>query len=155
MIAGDHDYGGQLDGQLELTGLPRADDPEKADLIVLAGLANGPEIATAAAMPTLPVIAFDGVQGGELGAGREVHLALPIAPHGGIAVGDLHRGVEHSRRAAELVVAALRGGAGDRAAMLAQLRELGPFDEHGDPADPPVWLWRAHDDWTLEPVRPL
>ena len=35
------------------------------------------------------------------------------------------------------------------------LRELGPFDEHGDPVDPPVWLWRAAEDWTLEPERVL
>jgi hypothetical protein len=55
----------------------------------------------------------------------------------------------------ELVVAAWRGGAHDRAAMLAALRAAGPFDEHGDPADPPVWLYGAGADWSLRPDRPL
>jgi hypothetical protein len=53
------------------------------------------------------------------------------------------------------VAEALRGGAGDRASLLTALRALGPFDEHGDPVDPPVWLWRAAADWTLEPERAL
>ncbi len=35
------------------------------------------------------------------------------------------------------------------------VRSLGPFDEHGDPVDPPVWLWRARADWTLRPERML
>ena len=49
----------------------------------------------------------------------------------------------------------MAGGARDRAALLAALRIAGPFDEHGDPVDPPVWLYRATADWTLEPDRPL
>jgi hypothetical protein len=39
--------------------------------------------------------------------------------------------------------------------MLAALRALGPFDEHGDPVGAPVWLWRAADGWALEPERAL
>jgi hypothetical protein len=35
------------------------------------------------------------------------------------------------------------------------MRAAGPFDEHGDPVAAPVWLWRASDDWTLEPDRAL
>jgi hypothetical protein len=47
------------------------------------------------------------------------------------------------------------GGARDRAALLSALRIAGPFDEHGDPVDPPVWLYRAAEDWSLTPDRPL
>ena len=140
VVGGDHDYGRQLDAQLSLAGLPRAEDPGEADVVVLAGLADEPEIARAAGLAPLPVIAFDGVQGAQLGARREVHLALPFPP-----------GIDQARRAAELVVTALKGGALQRATLLAELRRLGPFDDHGDPIDPPVWLWRARDDWMLEP----
>ncbi|TML99233.1 MAG: hypothetical protein E6G10_20070 [Actinobacteria bacterium] len=143
VVAGDHDYGRQLDGQLRLGGLPRSDDGEGGDLVVLAGLARGPEVARAAALAPLPLVAFDGVQGADLGADRDVRLALPFAPDDGRA------GVEQARHAAELLVAALRQGARDRPSLLGALRELGPFDEHGDPVDPPVWLWRASADWTL------
>ena len=44
VVAGDHEYGVQLDGQLRLGDLPRADDVEDADIVVLCGLANEPEI---------------------------------------------------------------------------------------------------------------
>ncbi|MEO8690909.1 MAG: hypothetical protein ABI611_22175 [Solirubrobacteraceae bacterium] len=27
--------------------------------------------------------------------------------------------------------------------------------EHVDPVDPPLWLWRAAEDWALEPERAL
>jgi len=94
------------------------------------------------------VIAFDGIQGAPLPA--EVCLALPFAPEDGRL-----RLEAPARRAAELVVAALAGGAADRAALLRMLRELGPFDAHGDPVDPPVWLWRAAPDWSLTAVRAL
>jgi len=131
VIAGDHDYGRQLDGQLGLAGLKRTDDPAAADVLVLAGLAGEPEVDRARELAGLPVIAFDGIQGADLGAGRDVQLAMPYL--------DLAVPV---RRAAELVAAAIAAGAADRAAMLAKLRELGPFDPHGDPIDPPVWLCR-------------
>jgi hypothetical protein len=39
--------------------------------------------------------------------------------------------------------------------MLAAMRAAGPFDEHGDPIDPPVWLWRADAEWRLTPDRAL
>ena len=131
VVAGDHEYGRQLDGQLSLAGLARADEPGDADVVVLAGLSDGPEIAHAADLAPLPVIAFDGVQRAQLGAGREVHLALPFASSAATTISA--------------------GGADERAAMLAELRRVGHFDAHGDPFDPPVWLWRARDDWTLEP----
>src|SRR5689334_18649863 len=70
VVAGAHEYGAQLDGQLRLAGLPRA-DPEDADLVVLCGSADGPEIQVVRSLAQLPVIAFDGVQGADLGAGRE------------------------------------------------------------------------------------
>src|SRR3954463_11553501 len=93
--AAEHDAGRQLDGQLRMAGLPRGDD---GDVVVLAGLAGHPEIERAAALAPLPVIAFDGVQGADLGAGREVHVALPFAP------GNDRSGVEEAGRAARLVV---------------------------------------------------
>jgi hypothetical protein len=146
VVAGEHEYGVQLDGQLALVGLPRAGDAAAADLVVLCGLADGPEVKTAAAAG-LPVIAFDGVQGGP--PVPDLRLVLPFAP------GENHAGATAAGRAASLVVEALHGGAGDRASLLTALRALGPFDEHGDPDDPPVWLWRAAQDWTIEPERAL
>jgi hypothetical protein len=156
VVAGGHEYGRQLDGQLSIAGLPRADDPAEADLVVLAGLSDGPEIARAADLSPLPVLAFDGVQGATLGDdGREIRLALPLAPQPGITHEALFAGVPCARRAAELVVAAARGGARDRGALLAWLRALGVFDDQGDPIDPAVWLWRAAPGWTLHPESSL
>ena len=66
VVAGEHDYGVQIDGQLRLGGLPRAEDPGDADLVVVAGLAGQPEIDRAAALAPLPLVAFDGVQGAGL-----------------------------------------------------------------------------------------
>jgi hypothetical protein len=43
----------------------------------------------------------------------------------------------------------------DALTAAADVRAAGPFDEHGDRVDPPVWLWRAAEDWTLEPERAL
>jgi hypothetical protein len=120
VIAGDHGYGLQLDGQLRLAGLRRASGPEEADAIVLAGLAGAPEIETARALAPLPVIAFDGIQG-ESFPGQEVTIALAYAP------GPV--GVAEARRAAELVA---------ETTDLEELRRRGPFDEHGDPVDPLV-----------------
>jgi hypothetical protein len=118
VIAGDHEYGLQLDGQLHLAGLERVtDDPE---VIVLAGLVGEPEADVARALAPVPIVAFDGIQG-ETFPGQEVTLALVYAP------GPV--GAAESRRAAEIAVAARD---------LAHIRELGPFDEHGDPVDPVV-----------------
>ena len=64
-------------------------------------------------------------------------------------------GVGQATRAARLIVTAVHSGAGDRRSLLCALRSLVPFDDHGDPIDPPVWLWRANPDWLLEPERPL
>jgi hypothetical protein len=155
VVAGRHDYGVQLDGQLRLAGLPRAAGVEDADSVVLCGLAGEPEIGRAAALAPLPVVAFDGAQGADLGRGREVALALPVAPAEGVRPGELLFFLEPARRAAQLVVDALRGGATDRATLLAAMRVAGPFDEHGDPIDPPVWLWRADEGWALTPDRAI
>lgn len=146
VVAGDHEYGAQIDGQLLLAGLPRARDAADADLVVLCGLAGELEVARAAAAG-LPVIAFDGVQDGR--SVPDLRLVLPFAP------GQDPAGADAAQRAAELVVDALGNGASDRAAVLAAMRARGPFDEHGDPVDPPVWLWRAAADWTLEPDRAI
>src|SRR3954449_5218327 len=155
VLAGRHEYGAQLDGQLRVAGLPRADWSSEADLVVLCGLAGSPEIDHAAELAPLPVVAFDGVQGAGLGAGRDVRLAPPAAPGPGVVPADVLFFVEPTRRAAELLVAALRSGAADRSAVLAEMRRLGRFDGHGDPLDPPVWLWRAGGDWSLEPDRAI
>jgi hypothetical protein len=155
VLAGAHEYGVQLAGQLRLADLPVTDDPAVADLVVLCGLAGAPEMARAAALAPLPVVAFDGAQGADLGPGREVRLALPVAPAEDVVVGDVLFFVEPARRAARLVADALHAGADDRARLLAALRAAGPFDAHGDPVDPPVWLWRADGDWSLTPDRAL
>ena len=154
IVAGEHDYGRQLDAQLRLAYLPRAERVGDADVVVLAGLAGEPEIERAAASAPLPLVAFDGVQGAALGD-REIRVAMPYAPVDGVPAGALLAGVEHARHAADLVVRAAAEGAADRPAMLAALRRLGRFDAHGDPPDPPVWLWRADAGWGLRPDRPL
>ena len=155
VVAGDHEYGVQLDGQLRLGDLPRADDVEDADLVVLCGLANEPEIERVRSLAPLPVIAFDGAQGADLGSGRDVLMALPFAPSADFSTPDLFAGVGQARHAAELVVGALTAGARDRSSLLVELRTLGDFDEHGDPGHPDVWLWRANEMWQLAPDRPL
>jgi hypothetical protein len=146
VVAGDHEYGLQLDGQLRLVNLPRADD---ADIVVLCGLGRGPELSRARAAG-LPVIAFDGVEPAELGS--EAAIALPFAPLDGVPFDHLAYGAERTRRAAQLLVHA---GDHDRPELLRVLRARGPFDEHGDPIDPPVWLWRPDHAGALRPDRPL
>jgi hypothetical protein len=155
VVAGDHEYGAQVAAQLRTAGLPEAEGAEDADLVVLCGLPGGSENERAAALAPLPVVAFDGVQGADLGAGRDVRLALPVRPAPEVVVGDVLFYVEPTRRAAQLVVAALHEGTGDRAALLEEMRRLGPFDEHGDPVDPPVWLWRVGEDWSLVADRAI
>ena len=154
VVAGAHDYGRQLDGQLRLAGLPRAERAEDADLVVLAGLAGEPEIALVAESAPLPVIAFEGVQSAALGD-REIRVVLPYAPVDGVPTDELLVGVQQGRRAAELVIRALTEGANDRETVLAAVRRLGSFDAHGDLHDPPVWLWRVDSAWNLQADRPL
>jgi hypothetical protein len=151
VVSGRHAYGRQLRDQLTTAELPCAEHPGDADVVVLAGLTGGDEIAAAASLAPLPVIAFDGAQGAALGE-REVRLVSPIAPQPGWSVADLHAGLALACRAAGLAAAA--HARGDRAGVLAALREQG-FDEHGDPLDPPVWLWRADRAWRLSPDRAL
>jgi hypothetical protein len=146
VVAGEHEYGVQLDGQLDHVGLPRVEDPAAADLVVLCGLAGRPEVERAAGLG-LPVIAFSGVEGGA--PVPDCSLLLPFAPEEDMA------GATAAGRAAQLVAAAVAGGARDRTALLSAIRIAGPFDEHGDPVDPPVWLYHAAEDWSLHPDRPL
>ena len=153
VIAGAHAYGRQLDGQLHLADLPRAEDPANADLVVLCGLAGEPEIDRALAL-ALPIIAFDGVQGSALDAAADARLALPFAPIAELSQAELMAGVAHAQRAGALLAEALASD-NDRPALLAALRQLGPFDAHGDPIDPPVWLWRVAPGWELAPDRAL
>jgi hypothetical protein len=154
VIAGAHDYGRQIDGQLRLAGLPRADRAEDADLVILAAFPSDPEIQLAAQTAPLPIIAFDGAQGSQLGE-REIHVVLPYQPIEGVPTDELLAGVQQARNAAQLVIAALTDGADDRETTLAAIRRLGAFDTHGDPPDPPVWLWRADTAWNLTPDRAL
>jgi hypothetical protein len=147
VVAGTGEYGSQLDGQLRLAGLPRASEPRQAAFALLAGVAGEPGMEAVAGLPpALPAIGFDGIQGLDLGD-RDVWVALPFAQ-------DPTHGVE-AARAARLVAGALAGGAATRAEVIAACRAAGPFDEHGDPVDPPVWLWRADAGWTLRPETPL
>lgn len=155
VVAGEHEYGLQLDGQLRRGRLPRAGDQGDADVVVLCGLAREPEIDRARSLAPLPVIAFDGVQGSELGPGRDVQLALPFAPSLELEQADLFEGLGQARRAAKLVIEALAAGARDRLSTSTRLRELGKFDHHGDLLDPAVWLWRADEDWNVEAQRRL
>jgi len=144
LIAGAGEYGTQLAGQLRLAGLPVGDE---ADVVIVAGVPEERGMERAAATAPLPVIAFDGIQGLDIGFERDVRVVLPFAE-------DPTHGVE-AARAARLVVDALRAGARTRSEVLAACRAAGPFDEHGDPVDPPVWLWRADPDWRLRPDQPL
>jgi hypothetical protein len=84
-----------------------------------------------------------------------VRVALPVAPADDVRPGEVLFFVEPARRAAQLVVSALRDGATDRATVLAAMRAAGPFDDHGDPVDAPVWLWRADAEWRLEADRAI
>lgn len=153
VVAGEHHYGAQLNDQLRLGGLPRTEDPGSADLFVVAGLAGQPEAERAAAPGPLPLIAFDGIQGADLGNRSDICVALPFAPD---AEADGQVGLEQTARyATQLVVEAMQAGAADRVELLGALRSLGPFDPDGDPVDPPVWLWRADADWRLTPDRAL
>ena len=145
VVAGEHEYGVQLDGQLRWSAC-RGPTPRPPTWSCCAGSPASPRCERAAATG-LPVIAFDGVQGGSPVPG--LRWCCPFAP------GEDLAGTTAARRAATLIVEALGAGARDRASLLAALRERGPFDEHGDPVDPPVWLWRAAADWTLEPGRAL
>jgi hypothetical protein len=156
VIAGDHEYGAQLDGQLRMAGLPRVDSADEAGLIVLCALPGDPEIAAVRDIPEeVAVVAFDGVQGEDLGPHVGLEMVLPFAPIDGVAFDHMLYGAEQTRRAASLIVDALRAGARDRPGLLAAMRASGPFDEHGDPVDPPVWLWSVGDDWTLTPRRAI
>jgi hypothetical protein len=127
VVAGAHEYGAQLDAQLARCGLPRAQSPEDADIIVLAGLRGHEEIDRARALAPMPIIAFDGIQP-EPFPDQDVVLCDVYAPSDG------QLGVPECRRGAELAVAALARG-GD---MIQELRGLGPFDDHGDLVDPVV-----------------
>ncbi len=124
MIAGDHDYGLQLDSQLRMAGLARAETPGEADVIVLAGLVGEPENDRARELAPLPIVAFDGIQG-ETYPNQDVTIALVYAPR----ADRCRRG----RGAAAEIVAT--------ATDLDAIRAIG-FDEHGDPLDPPVYFNR-------------
>ena len=143
VVAGHGEYGAQIEGQLRLADLPSGDEP---DVVVAAGVPEEPGMEAVRETAPLPLIAFDGIQGLDVGD-RDVWVALPFAQ-------DPTHGIE-AARAARLVVDALAGGATTRAEVLAACRAAGPFDEHGDPIDPPVSLWRADAAWRLTPDRPI
>jgi hypothetical protein len=142
VVAGRGEYGAQIEGQLRLADLPRGND-----VVVAAGVPEEPGMEAVKETAPLPLIGFDGIQGLDIGFERDVWVVLPFAE-------DPTHGVE-AARAARFVADALAAGARTRAEVLAACRAAGPFDEHGDPIDPPVWLWRAEPGWTLRPDRPL
>jgi hypothetical protein len=144
LVAGGGEYGSQLAGQLRVAELPVGED---ADVVVAAGVPDEPGMEQVKDTAPLALIAFDGIQGLDVGATRDVRVVLPFA-------GDPTHGIE-AARAAQLVVDALGAGARSRGEVIDACRRAGPFDEHGDPVDPPVWLWRADADWTLAPDHPI
>jgi len=150
VVAGSHEYGEQLNSQLRLANLPRVGTSAEADLIVLCGLEDSPELEDVRALTPLPVIAFDGIRWGELGADRHVLFALPFAPIPHIAFDHLVYGAERARHGAQLVADAVHAGA-DRGSLPGVLRD--GFDEHGDPLEPSVWLWRLDASGALRPDR--
>jgi hypothetical protein len=75
----------------------------------------------------MSIIAFDGIQPERFPDQDVVIGAVFASSESGL-------GVPEARRGAELAVAALARG-GD---TIQQLRELGPFDDHGDVLDPVV-----------------
>lgn len=127
VIAGDHEYGAQLDAQLAIGGLPRVSAASDADVIVLAGLAGHEEVDRARSLAPLPIIAFDGVQPDRF-PHQQCLLAVVFGDSGDAV------GTSEARRAAELAVAAFAPGDD----ILRRLRELGPFDDHGDLLSPDV-----------------
>src|SRR3954453_193539 len=118
VVAGEHEYGVQLDAQLARSALPRVSVAGDADVIVLAGLAGHDEIDRARSLAPLPIIAFDGFQPDRFPRQRVLHAVVYEPTDGAV-------GTPEARRAAELAVAALALG-GDIAQRLC---ELGPFDE--------------------------
>jgi hypothetical protein len=146
VVAGRGEYGTQIAGQLRLAGLPAGDVCDAADVVLAAGVPEEPGMDAVKRSAPLPLIAFDGIQGLDVGA-RDVWVALPFER-------DPTHGIE-AARAAQLVADALRVGATTRAEVLAACRAAGPFDERGDPINPPVSLWRADPSWRLTPERPI
>ena len=152
VVAGSHGYGEQLNSQLRLGNLPRAGTPEEADLIVLCGLEDQPEIEQVRELAPLPVVAFDGIRARELGTDRHLLIAEPFAPIPHIAFDHRVYGAERARQGAQLVADAVHAGA-DRDSLPAALRD--GFDDHGDPIEPAVWLWRPDPDGGLRPDRAI
>jgi hypothetical protein len=142
VVAGNGEYGAQIDGQLRLANVPLGED-----VVVAAGVPEEPGMEAVKDTVPLPLIGFDGIQGLDVGAGRDVWVVLPFAE-------DPTHGIE-AARAARLVADAVAAGARTRAEVLEACRAAGPFDEHGDPVDPAVCLWRADADWRLSPDLPI
>lgn len=108
------------------------------------GLAGEAEIEEARSLDPLPVVAFDGVQGVQLGSpGRALLLALPFAPSATFPPDQLFAGIGQAGKAAKLVVEAQPQRCRRASPLLASLRASTRFDEHGDPVRPEVWLWNA------------
>ena len=129
MVAGEHEYGVQLDGQLDFVGLPRAAAAEAADLVVLCGLAGHPEVARAAALG-LPVVAFDGVQGGA--PIPDCSLMLPFAP------GDDMGGTTAAARGRDADLRGRRRRCARPHRPPLRAPDRGPVRRARRPVDPPV-----------------
>jgi hypothetical protein len=117
VMAGEHEYGVQLDGQLDFVGLPRAAAAEDADpgRALRAGGAPGGGARRRAR-----------AAGGRLRrrAGRravpDCSLMLPFTPD------DDMGGTTAAARAATLISEAAAGGARDRTALLSRAPDRGP-----------------------------
>jgi hypothetical protein len=107
VVSGQHDYGRQLDGQLKLAHPPRTEDPKEGRR---RGSGRSGRRARDHSSSRPVAASCDRVRrraGAQLGAGREIRLALPVAPGEGCTTRALLAGSHCARRAAEMVVAAL------------------------------------------------
>jgi len=114
-------------------------------VVACCGLQRAPEVLTPEdARARCRFISFDGIQGANLGRGRGSACAALSPPRRRQLI------AEHARRAAELVVAALREGASERAACSPTCAASAPSTEAtATRVDPPVCLRAAENGrWT-------
>jgi hypothetical protein len=92
------------------------------------------------------VYAFDGAHG--FGDEHTRYLSA-VLPREGWSDEDLHFYVPPFADAGRLVAAAVAQGGADREKVRQAVWEIGGFDEHGDPPDPRVGVWRRDRDGRL------
>jgi hypothetical protein len=134
-------YGRQLGRQLRMVGLE--EEPGEPDAVVYCGLA---ENAPHGLLAGRRVYAFDGAQGfGD----AHTRYVLANLPREGWSDEDVRAFVPQAADAGELVAKAVAQGGADREAVRRAVWAIGGFDEHGDPPDPRVGVWRPGADGGL------